>query len=61
MCDERANQIRVAGHELEADRAAAAVPVHVRRLVADGFQDRYRIVGVERHRDVLGLTLERTA
>ena len=59
VCDERANPIGMSRDELEADRATAAVAVHVRRLVADGREDRRRVVRVQRHRDVFGITLER--
>jgi hypothetical protein len=41
-----------------ADRAAAARAVHVRRLVANGFEERSRVVRVECHGHVLGLAVE---
>ena len=59
--DERANQVGVPRDELEADRAAAARAVDVRRLAADGSEDRRRIVRVDRHWDVFRLTVERAA
>jgi len=58
---ERPNELRPARDEIEADRAAAARAVHVRRLVAHPFEERRRVVGVDGHGDVLGLAVERAA
>src|SRR4029453_1271880 len=44
VCHERANAIRAAPDELEADGPAATVPVHVSRLVAESCQERRGIV-----------------
>jgi hypothetical protein len=45
--DERTNEVRTACGEVEADRAAAAVAVDVRRLVADGPPEMQRSTGPE--------------
>jgi hypothetical protein len=58
--DQRANQLRVARDELEADRPAAAVPIGVRGLVPGGSEDRRGILDVRRE-DVPRLAFERAA
>ena len=59
MRHQRADLLGVAGDQLQTDRGAPAVPVHVRRLVPRGGEDRGSIVRVQRDRDVLGLAFER--
>ncbi|MGB0095941.1 MAG: hypothetical protein WBP81_25805 [Solirubrobacteraceae bacterium] len=52
MGDERAHEVRAAGEQLEADRAAAAVAIDVGRLVCNRIQDRGGVVRVQGNRNV---------
>jgi hypothetical protein len=59
--NERADEFGAAGDEVEADRRTAAVAVHVGRFATDLREYLCGVVRVQRHRNVLGLAVERAA